>query len=84
MTTETIEFTTYTISVAEIFERLSAGQIISGPQRILIKPNLVTDSPYPVTTPPVGKLVAGYDPTEVDRVSAGLLGLDWNKIRHLQ
>lgn len=33
--------------------------------------------------PPVGKLVAGFDPVEVDRVSAGLLGLDWRKIPHL-
>lgn len=52
MSAETIEFTTYTGSVAEIFERLSAGRIIAGQQRILIKPNLVTDSPYPVTTSP--------------------------------
>lgn len=33
--------------------------------------------------PPVGRLVAGYDPAAVDRKSAGLLGLDWKKIGHL-
>ena len=33
--------------------------------------------------PPVGKIVAGDDPLEADRVSAGLLGLDWQKIAHL-
>ncbi|MCF8024027.1 MAG: DUF362 domain-containing protein [Desulfobacteraceae bacterium] len=34
--------------------------------------------------PPVGKLVAGYEPVETDRVSAGLLGMDWKKIGHLK
>ncbi len=52
MPVETIEFTTYTKSVAEIFRRISAGQIIAKQRQILIKPNLVTDSPYPVTTSP--------------------------------
>ena len=33
--------------------------------------------------PPVGKLVAGYDPLEVDRQSAELLGLRWRRIAHL-
>lgn len=34
--------------------------------------------------PPVGKLVAGEDPLEVDRLGAGLLGIDWRTIGHLQ
>lgn len=34
--------------------------------------------------PPVGKLVAGDDARAVDRASAGLLGLDWQKIAHLK
>ncbi|MFP4531292.1 MAG: DUF362 domain-containing protein, partial [Desulfobacterales bacterium] len=34
--------------------------------------------------PPVGKLVAGFDSLSVDRTSAGLLGLDCQKIVHLK
>ncbi|MFP3981888.1 MAG: DUF362 domain-containing protein [Desulfobacterales bacterium] len=34
--------------------------------------------------PPVGKLLAGDDPVEADRAAAGWLGLDWQKIGHLQ
>lgn len=37
----------------------------------------------PACDPPVGKLVGGYDPWEVDREGARLLGLDWTKIGHL-
>jgi len=33
--------------------------------------------------PPVGKLIAGFDPKEVDRKAATLLGLDWRRIPHL-
>jgi len=33
--------------------------------------------------PPVGKLVAGTDARAVDRASAALLGLDWERIHHL-
>ncbi len=33
--------------------------------------------------PPVGKLVAGFDPLAVDRAAAGLLGLEWQNIGHL-
>ncbi|MFW6081522.1 MAG: DUF362 domain-containing protein [Desulfosalsimonas sp.] len=53
MTAEKIEFTTYGGSVAEILDRISAGSVIKDQKRILIKPNLVTASPHPVTTPPV-------------------------------
>ncbi|MFW6284005.1 MAG: DUF362 domain-containing protein [Desulfosalsimonas sp.] len=34
--------------------------------------------------PPVGKLIAGFDPVDVDRAAAGLLGLDWQDIDHLK
>ncbi|MFC1813210.1 DUF362 domain-containing protein [Thermodesulfobacteriota bacterium] len=34
-------------------------------------------------SPPVGKMLAGSNPWEVDREAAALLGLDWKKIRHL-
>lgn len=34
--------------------------------------------------PPVGKLVSGFDAISVDRASAALLGLDWQKIGHLK
>ena len=37
----------------------------------------------PACDPPVGRLVAGLDPVAVDRMAAGLLGLDWRKIGHL-
>ena len=33
--------------------------------------------------PPVNKIVAGFDPLAVDRLHAGLLGLDWREIPHL-
>jgi uncharacterized protein (DUF362 family) len=33
--------------------------------------------------PPVNKIVAGFDPLEVDRLHAQLLGFDWRKIPHL-
>ncbi|MBD3241259.1 MAG: DUF362 domain-containing protein [Chitinivibrionales bacterium] len=34
-------------------------------------------------SPPVGKIVAGYDAQAVDRRAAELLGLNWRGIRHL-
>ena len=33
--------------------------------------------------PPVNKLIAGFNPVEVDREAAKLLGLDWKRIPHL-
>jgi len=33
--------------------------------------------------PPVNRLIAGFDPVEVDRRSAALLGLKWRRIGHL-
>ena len=34
--------------------------------------------------PPLGKLIAGFDPLQVDRRSAELLGLRWQRIAHLR
>ena len=33
--------------------------------------------------PPLNKIIAGYDPLEIDRIGAGLLGLNWEDIPHL-
>ncbi len=33
--------------------------------------------------PPVNKIIAGYNPWEVDRVAAGLLGLRWKNVGHI-
>lgn len=33
--------------------------------------------------PPVNKIIAGFDAKEVDRISAGLLELNWKEIQHL-
>lgn len=38
----------------------------------------------PHCDPPVAKIVAGYNPWEVDREAAGLLGLDWRTIEHIK
>lgn len=37
----------------------------------------------PECEPPVNKIIAGYDPVDVDREAAGLLGLDWQTIPYL-
>jgi hypothetical protein len=37
----------------------------------------------PRCDPPVKKIVAGWNPWEVDRRGAELLGLDWRSIRHI-
>ncbi len=37
----------------------------------------------PILSPPAGKIIAGYDAWEVDRLAAGLLGLEWRDIEHL-
>ena len=34
-------------------------------------------------SPPLAKIIAGYDPLEVDRRAAELLGLNWEQIPHL-
>ncbi len=38
----------------------------------------------PQCDPPLNKLIAGFDPVEVDRRSAELLGLQWRNIAHLK
>ena len=38
----------------------------------------------PECNPPVKKLVAGYDPVQVDRTAAELLGFQWQSIPHLK
>lgn len=53
MSAEVLEFETYADSVHQILEKISAGPIIAKQKQILLKPNLVTDSPYPVTTSPL-------------------------------
>ncbi|MFH1918360.1 MAG: DUF362 domain-containing protein [Planctomycetota bacterium] len=37
----------------------------------------------PRCDPPLGRLIAGFDPVEVDRRGAALLGLDWRDVAHL-
>jgi hypothetical protein len=37
----------------------------------------------PHCQPPVGRILAGDDPLDLDRKAAGLLGLDWRQIPHL-
>ncbi|HEB50489.1 MAG TPA: DUF362 domain-containing protein [Desulfobulbus sp.] len=38
----------------------------------------------PVCDPPVGMLVAGYDPVAVDARGASLLGKDWRQVEHIR
>jgi uncharacterized protein (DUF362 family) len=37
----------------------------------------------PVCSPPVNKIIAGFDPLEVDRTASSLLGRKWKSIGHL-
>jgi len=37
----------------------------------------------PVCSPPVGKLVGGFDPVATDAYGAGLLGVDWKDVEHI-
>lgn len=48
----TVPFETYEISVSKALDAIGAKDRLSGQPRILIKPNLINDSPHPVTTPP--------------------------------
>lgn len=38
----------------------------------------------PKCDPPVGKVVASFDPAAADRAGCDLLGIDWKKVRHLR
>lgn len=46
-----IEFTTYEASVKSALDEIGAKKQLSRQKAVLIKPNLVNDSPHPVTTP---------------------------------
>ena len=46
-----VSFTNYKESVAKAFDEIKAAPALAKQQKILIKPNLVDDIPYPVTTP---------------------------------
>ena len=48
----TVDFQSYNTSVAQACDLLDAPSILSQQSAILIKPNLVNDSPHPVTTSP--------------------------------
>ncbi|MCP4689368.1 MAG: hypothetical protein GY859_15045, partial [Desulfobacterales bacterium] len=48
----TIPFHSFEKSVTEALDAIDARDRIAGRPRVLIKPNLVTDSPHPITTSP--------------------------------
>ncbi len=37
----------------------------------------------PECDPPIGKILAGFNPLELDRIAANLLGVDWHDVGHL-
>ncbi|MFA5859713.1 MAG: DUF362 domain-containing protein [Elusimicrobiota bacterium] len=45
-------FKSYEVTVVEALDKIGAGEVIAKQKRVIIKPNLVTDLPPPVTTPP--------------------------------
>jgi uncharacterized protein (DUF362 family) len=51
MKVATVEFQNYTQSVAEALGRIGAAATIAAQGKIILKPNVITDSPPPVTTP---------------------------------
>jgi uncharacterized protein (DUF362 family) len=55
-----VEFTSYEESIRSVLESIDAGSVLAGQKRILIKPNLVQATPFPVTTSPecVAALIA--------------------------
>lgn len=46
-----VNFFSYPDSITEAFDLIGANQVLSKQSAILIKPNLINDSPHPVTTP---------------------------------
>ncbi len=46
-----VSFSCYRESVAKAFDEIRAGGVLADQSKILIKPNLVDDLPFPVTTP---------------------------------
>ncbi|HIJ64408.1 MAG TPA: DUF362 domain-containing protein [Candidatus Hydrogenedentes bacterium] len=51
-TVAVVDFTTYARSVAAALDAIAAPAALRGQPRIFLKPNLITDAPHPVTTPP--------------------------------
>jgi uncharacterized protein (DUF362 family) len=51
MKVATVEFQNYTQSVAKALDGIGAATTLAGEKRIILKPNVITDSPPPVTTP---------------------------------
>ncbi|MHC4399174.1 MAG: DUF362 domain-containing protein [Planctomycetota bacterium] len=47
-----IEFVSYRESVPKVFDAVGAGDVLKEQSSVLIKPNLINASPFPVTTPP--------------------------------
>lgn len=45
-------FTSYPVSIAEALDTLGVAEILARQQRVMIKPNLITNLPPPITTPP--------------------------------
>ncbi|MBF0227097.1 MAG: DUF362 domain-containing protein [Desulfobacterales bacterium] len=45
-----IEFISYEESIKKAFDNISADKVLANQKAILIKPNLVNDSPPPITT----------------------------------
>ncbi len=46
------DFVSYGETVAQTLDEAGAGSYLAGEPRVLLKPNLTTDIPFPVTTPP--------------------------------
>lgn len=82
MTIAAVNFESYNSSITEALDLIGAKEELSRQSAFLIKPNLINSSLHPVT-PPVNRIIAGFDPFEVDRKGAELLGMDWRQIRHL-
>ena len=45
------DFVSYAESLPPLLDRIGAREVLAGQQRILLKPNLVNQSPFPVTLP---------------------------------
>lgn len=45
-----VEHTSYAQSVPQVLEELQVARALSAENRVLLKPNLINDSPFPVTT----------------------------------
>ncbi len=47
-----VEFTTYKQSIHQALDAIKASECLASQKAILIKPNLINNSPHPITTPP--------------------------------